>query len=250
MKSWLLTWPPTLLQKILAGILAFFLLWAGGCFWIGQQKKEAALLATADEQARVAKEKDDKVTELLEQTKKLQEEAKAEREKNDADRQAWAEQQAALTRSILATNQAAERRRAEALRPKTQEEVAKDAKETLGISPPVQDGGFKLSVKELQEYVALKIEASRCAENEKRAQQQSELDKQTISTLRSDLDRAIKGIDDANQRTEDMRLSRDAWKEAAQSYKKVAKKGFWRKTADVGGKVGLAFGAALIARKI
>ncbi len=244
-------WPPTLLQKILAGVVTVILLWGVGCFVVGQRAKEAAELAKADEQAKAAKAKDAQVSALLEETKKLQEEAKAEREKNDSDRAIWAEQTAALNRSMLARNQSSDRAIAAALAPKPIGQVADEAKTILGpTAPTVQDGSFRLTAEQMQQFLAMKIDRDRLADNLKETLGNLDIERKTTATLRSDLDRAIKGIEDANLRTEEQRLLKEDWKQVAESYKKAAKKGFWRKTADVTGKVGLAFGAAFIAAKV
>lgn len=246
-----LVWPPTPQQKFGATAIGVLLVIIFIWLWISAGQREAANLAIAEEKERVAKEKEAEISALLEQTKKAQEEARAEREKNDADRAIWAEQQAALTRSVLARNQASDRAIAATLAPKPIQEVADEAKTILGpTAPVVQDGSFRLTSEQMQQFLAMKIDRDRLAENVKETLNQLEIERKATATLRLDLDRAIKAIDDANQRTEDQRLLKEDWIKVAESYRKVAKKGFWRKTGEISGRVGLAFGAALIAAKV
>jgi chromosome segregation ATPase len=209
---------------IYAGLGGLLLL--GAWLWVSAVEREARDLAIAEE-----REKQAQVQEA--ERHKLEAAAKAEREQHEAERTQWAEQQAALARSLAARNQSVDKLIAEALAPKTAEQVSDDARKILGLTPPVADGGFKLTIAEMQDYVALKLDRDRLAENLKETNHQLDLERQASATLRADLDKAVQTIEMANHSITDYQAAMDA-------YKKVAKRGKWRKLGSVAGRVGLA----------
>jgi flagellar biosynthesis GTPase FlhF len=215
-------------------------IWSGGALvlllgawlYVSDAEREARDLAIAEEREKQAQVQDA-------ERQKLEAAAKAERDQHEAERLQWAEQQAALARSLAARNQSVDKLIAAALTPKTQAQIADDAKQTLGIAPPVLEGGFKLSLAEMQAYVGLKLDRDRLAENLKETTLQLELERQSNATLRADLDKAVKTIEMANRTISDYQTAMDA-------YKKVAKRSKWRKFGSVAGKVGIVVLPAII----
>lgn len=197
---------------------------------------EAKYLAEAEEKERRANS-------ALVDKQRAEESARAEREAHEAERKEWAERQAALARSILARNEATERRITAALAPKTSEQVGKEAKETLGITPTPTATGFSITVQEMQEFVALRLDRDRLKENLADREAQLEAERQTVRTLQADLDRAIKSLEQSNKVIADYQVAMEA-------YKAVAKKSKWRKGLEIGGRVGLMVAAGYLGARV
>jgi len=226
----------TLLTKtslVSGAVLAIAL---GFGLYVFEAQREAKDLAIAEERERQAQ-----VQEAERQ--KLEEAAQAERDEHEAERAQWSEQQATLARSLAARNQSVDKLIAAALAPKTQDQVAEDAKKVLGLTPPAADGGFKLSLTEMQDYVALKIDRDRLAENLKETESQLAIERQAAVSLRVDLDKVVELIKQANR-------SIDEYQTAMEAYKKAAKRSKWRKIFDTSKTVGLTFATAYIATRI
>jgi len=244
-----ISWPPTPWQRfwMIAGAVLFLLL----CIWLWgymaeQRGKELALADVAKKEAEITeKAKEEKEA----QKRQYEDEAKKLQKEHEQERAEWASQQLALSRSVLATNQATERRIAEALKPKTPEQVGKEAKEVLGISPPVQNGMFTVTVAEMQAQIAIKLDRDRLADNLRDTEKQLEFERQTSATLRSDLDRANKTNELSNQTLDLANKTVAQYKEAMERYEKVARKGKLRRVAEFSGKVGIMAGVAVLAAK-
>lgn len=213
-----------------AGLALVLLL--GLWLYISDAERTARDLAIAEEREKQAQVQDA-------ERQKLEAAAKAERDQHEAERLQWAEQQAALARSLAARNQSVDKLITAALTPKTQAQIADDAKQTLGIAPPVLEGGFKLSLAEMQAYVGLKLDRDRLAENLKETTLQLELERQSSTTLRADLEKAVRTIEMADHTIRD-------YQTALGAYKKIAKRGKWRKFGSVATKVGLVVLPAVI----
>lgn len=186
-----------------------------------------------------AKEAEAKASAALAEKEKAEEVARLERQAHEEERKQWQAQQAELTRSMLARNAATERRIAEALKPKTTEEVGKEAKDTLGITPTPTATGFSVTVQEMQEFVALKLDRDRLTENLKETQKQLDIERQTTATLRADLGKAIAGLEQSNQVIKD-------YQTAMAAYKKAATKTRLRKALEFGGRAGITIGLAYL----
>jgi len=221
------------LSLVSGAVLALAL---GAWLYVSYAEQEARYLAIAEERERQAQ-----VQEAERQ--KLEAAAKAERDQHEAERAQWAEQQASLARSLAARNQSVDNLIAAALAPKTQEQVADDAKKVLGLAAPAADGGFKLTLTEMQDYVALKLDRDRLAENLKETERQLVIERQASVSLRADLDKVIELIKQANR-------SIDEYQTAMEAYKKVAKRSKWRKILNTGKTVGLTFATAYLATRL
>lgn len=189
-----------------------------------------------------ARESEAKAVLALADKEKADEAARLERAAHELERKQWQEQQAALTRSMLERNAATERRIVEALRPKTQEEVVKEAEKELGVSPRPTAQGFTVTVQEMQEFIALKLDRDRLAENLKETEKQLDLERQATATLRADLDRALKGIEQANNVIQLQTKTIDA-------YKVAATKTRLRKIMEFGGRAGITVALAYMGAK-
>ena len=179
-----------------------------------------------------AQEAEARAVQALIAKEKTDEAAKLERQAHEEERKAWQEQQAALTRSVLARNEATERRIALALVPKPIEQVGKEVRALFGTSPPQTASGFSITVQEMQEFVALKLDRDRLAENLKETQKQLDLERQATATLSSDLNRALNGLEQANVVIKD-------YQTAMEAYRKAATKTRLRKVLEFGGRAGI-----------
>src|SRR5262245_7324525 len=119
-----------------------------------------------------AKAKEDAAAQALAEKDKAEAAAKLEREAHEEERKQWAEQQAAFARSVAARNQQTDRLIAAAMAPKSSEDVGKEAEKELGIKPTATPTGFQISVQEMQEFVALKLDRDRLAANLKETERQ------------------------------------------------------------------------------
>lgn len=201
------------------------------------------LLAWRDEvNLQKAHEAEARAVAALEEKAKADESARLEREAHELERKQWQEQQAALMRSVVARNAATERRIADALKPKTQDEVGKEAEKELGIAPVPAPQGFTVSVQEMQQLIATKLDRDRLAENLKETEKQLDLERQATATLRADLDRALKGIEQANNVI-------DLQGKTIEAYKKAATKTKLRKVLEFGGRAGITIGLAYLGAK-
>lgn len=201
------------------------------------------LLAYRDDQNLAkAREAEATAAKALADKAKSDEQARLEREAHEQERQQWQEQQAALTRSVLARNEATERRIAVALAPKPAEQVGREVQEAFGKAPTQTAQGFTVTVQEMQEFVALKLDRDRLTENLKETQKQLDLERQATATLRADLGRAMESIEQANMVIKDYQAAMDA-------YRKAATKTRLRKVLEFGGKASLTIGLAYLGAK-
>jgi tetratricopeptide (TPR) repeat protein len=174
---------------------------------------------------------------------KVEEAARLEREAHAEERKQWAERQAELMRSVVARNTATERRIAEVLAPKPIEHVVREVREAFGKEPTqTAQGGFSVTIQEMQEFIALKLDRDRLAENLKETDKQLDLERQATATLRADLDRALKGLEQANGVIKD-------YQTAMEAYRKAATKTRMRKVLEFGGRAGLTIGLAYLGAK-
>jgi chromosome segregation ATPase len=213
-------------------VIVLGLLWT----WIAAKERNARDLAVADERDKNAKV-------LEQQLKANEEQRRIEREQTAKLIEANAELQANLARSMAARNESAQRTIVELRQPKTTEQVVKDSQEHLGITPTVVDNSIRLTPEQFQELIAIKVDRDRLAANVGDIEKQLRIEKDTVSRLNTQLAGFESTLKESNQLIADQRA-------VIESYKRVAKKGFWRKTGDITGKVGLAFGAAFIAAKV
>lgn len=204
--------------------------------WIAARERNARDLALAEERDKNAKV-------LEEQLRKNEEQRQIEREQTAKLIEANSELQANLARSMAARNESAQRTIVELRQPKTTEQVVKDSQEHLGITPTVVDNSIRLTPEQFQELIAIKVDRDRLAANVSDVEKQLRIEKDTVSRLNTQLAGFEATLKESNQLIADQRV-------VIESYKKVAKKGFWRKTGEISGKVGLAFGAALVAAKV
>jgi hypothetical protein len=143
----------------------------------------------------------------------------------------------------VARNTATERRIAEVLAPKPIEHVVREVREAFGKEPTqTAQGGFSVTIQEMQEFIALKLDRDRLGENLKETEKQLDLERQATATLRSDLERALKGIEQANNVIDLQGKTIDA-------YKKAATKTKMRKILEFGGRAGLTIGLAYLGAK-
>jgi len=179
-----------------------------------------------------AKEAEARAVQALEAKDKADAAARLEREAHAEERKQWAEQQAVFARTVAARNQTTDRLIAAALAPKTVEQVGKEAKETLGITTAPTATGFSITVQEMQEFVALKLDRDRLSENLKETQKQLDIERQATATLNSDLNRALKGLEQANVVIKD-------YQTAMEAYRKAATKTRLQKILEFGGRAGI-----------
>lgn len=205
-----------------------------GLYWFLAYRDDINLAKAQEAEAKAAQALIDK--------QKSDEQARLEREAHELERQQWQEQQAALTRSVLARNQVTERRIAEALKPKSSEEVGKEAQEAFGKAPVQTAQGFTVTVQEMQEFVALKLDRDRLAENLKETQKQLDLERQATATLRADLERSIKSLEQANSVI-------DLQSKTIDAYKKAATKTRLRKVLEFGGRAGITVALGYLGAK-
>lgn len=234
----ILAWPTSTGQKVFWGACAFLVVCLAVYLFIGKIQRDAAAMALAEKNRQDIIVKDAESEKLRLENLRLQKESEDLRQKNDADRAIAAERVAALLRSQVLRNQNADKKIYEIKAPKPVEDIAKDAQANLGISPPISNGVFQITAVQLQELIAVKVDRDRLTENVKDLMRQLELERQSSSSLRADLDRAIKSIADANARTEDQRLLKEEWKANAEQFRNVAKKTGWQKALAVGQEVG------------
>lgn len=177
---------------------------------------------------------------------KAEESARLEREAHELERKQWQEQQAALMRSVVARNQTVDRVIGELRAPsRPVEQIIKDSEQQLGMTPvvhPDNPKSFSLSQEQFQELIAIKVDRDRLFENLKSTEQQLDLERQSTATLKADLDRALKGIQDANNVIE-------LQGKTIEAYKKAATKTRLRKVLEFGGRAGITIGLAYLGAK-
>lgn len=229
--SWLFLKSPTGI-KIGVGVLALGLFWG----WLSSRERQARDLAVADERDKNAKV-------LEQQLRANEEQRRIEREQTAKLIEANQELQANLARSMATRNESAQRTIVELRQPKTTEQVVKDSQEHLGITPTVIDNSIRLTPEQFQELIAIKVDRDRLAANVGDIEKQLRLEKDTVSRLNTQLVGFEATLKESNQLIADQRV-------VIESYKRVARKGWLRKTGEIGAKVSLAFGAAFIAAKV
>ena len=100
----------------------------------------------------------------------------------------------------------------------------------------------RITVAEMQEFVAVKLDRDRLAENLKETEKQLALERQAVTTLKVDLATAVASLNQANRVIGDYQTAMDA-------YKKAAKKSGLRRAVEVGGKIGLSFALGYLGAK-
>lgn len=219
-------------KPILIGIASICVL--GVVYWVLAWRDDVNLARAKEMQLRADQALSDK--------QKSDEQARQEREAHEEERKQWQEQQTALTRNLLARNAETERRIAAALAPKPAEQVKTEAEQAFG-KPAVQTPqGFTVSVEQMQEFVALKLDRDRLSENLKETQKQLDIERQGTATLRADLERSIKSLDQANKVIVD-------YQAAMAAYRKAATKTKLRKILEFSGRAGITVGLAYLGAK-
>lgn len=202
-----------------------------GLYWLLAWRDDVNLAKARESEAKAILARNEQ--------QKIEEQARLERAAHEEERKQWQEQIASLSRSILTRNEATERRIAAAIAPKPAAEVSKDAEQTFGHKPTQTAQGFTVSVQEMQEFVALKIDRDRLDSNLKETTRQLDIERQTTSTLRADLERAVKSLEQANNVIDLQRQTIDA-------YKKAATKTKLRRALEFGGRAAMTAGLAYL----
>lgn len=205
-------------------------------------KKADDLKAQAEESRKAAQE-------ATAEVRRVVEESKREREANEADRQRRDEQVQALVRSMAARDAAADRRVAAVLATKTPEQVSQNAKDVLGIQAPIIDGKALVTLSELNDAIATRIDRDRLAENKKELEETLQKERENVASLKSDLAKAIEAINKQNEvdRQKDNTIALQS--KTIEAYEKVAKKSRLRKTLEFSGRTGIALAFGYLGAK-
>lgn len=208
---------------LVVGVLVLCLVAFGFLFWHSQQAYERALGKAEEREAAYMKRLDESEKKWADSEKRNEELS--------------ARQQQVQTRIVYRDKQA-EALKIEVTAPDRSAEKVADDVQTAYKFPPINFMGdnFTFSKRQVQVFVATKLDADRFSADLVDTQFQLGLEKQKTQALQSNFDDAKTKLKEAN--------------DVIAEYKKIAKKGFLRRAGDAALKIGLLVGGIYLGRHI
>lgn len=217
----------TLKAKVLAAVIGTSLVTGGLWAWSAETARRARELAIAEEHEKAA-------TELKAANDTHDKQLAAEREATARLVQANADLAQRIQQVSAARDAEAAKNRAAALAPKTVEQAVQEAIANLHITPRAEaDNRVSITKEELQSFSAMKIDLDRLVAKDAEREQQLRLANDTIGRLQV----SITGLE-ASAKEKDAVIAEQG--KTIEAYKKVAKRGKWRKFGSAASRVGLA----------